>query len=95
MVKQQNLKDFMLSKQSLNQTASELSATGGSLPVTPKAGRANEHKGKPRHAYSSEHINRDDNSEGDSIRKVKSGRQSSARQKKHVEDETTSESEND
>jgi len=97
MLRQQNLKDFMSSKQSLNQTAnytSELSATGGSLPVTPKASRVGESKGKPRHAYSSEHINRDDNSDVDSIRRVKSGRKSSAKQTKQVEDSSNSESDN-
>ena len=97
MLRQQNLKDFMSSKQSLNQTAnytSDLSATGGSLPVTPKASRAGDIKGKPRQAYSSEHLNRDDISDADSIRKVKSGRKSSAKQMKHDEDSSNSDSDN-
>lgn len=78
MFKQHNYKDFMLSKQSLNQTAnytSELSATGGSLPVTPKAARATE-KGIPRRAKSIENVNRSERSDSDvsSIKQAKGSR---------------------
>jgi hypothetical protein len=78
---QQNLKAFQGSKQSLNTThnyESSLTATGGSLPVTPNRTRSTNLIKNPRRARSNENLKQNDYSPNSSISTSKrSGRQSS------------------